>query len=310
MKRKEAIKPLISELTVRIAERIKHEAMPEGSHLVEQALADAFQVSRSPVREALRILEAEGIVRFNPNRGFFVARAGERIRIPDIDIPVPAEEEKYRRMAEDRIRGRLQGHVSETELMSRYGVSRVKLMKILMRINQEGWIERRPGHGWNFPPILDSAEALDQGYRFRMLIEPAALMEPTYRVDPLLFARLRSEQEAFLAAPISERTPFKLFDIGARFHEQIISCSGNRFYLEAIRHVNRLRRLIEYSLRVDAFRLNHHREHIEIMTLLERGRRATAAALLRDHIDQARENKTEDAATGNDPVVLFPIDVF
>lgn len=295
MEKKDAINRLISEVTLRIAERIKHEAMPEGAHLVEQTLADAFQVSRSPVREALRILEAEGIVIFNPNRGFFLACPGEKIRIPDIEVPVSAEEDTYRRIAEDRIRGRLQGHISEAELMSRYGISRVKLMKILMRISQEGWLERRPGHGWNFPPILDSAEALDQGYRFRMLIEPAALMEPTYRVDPLLFARLRTEQETFLSAPINERTPFKMYDIGARFHEQIISCSGNRFYLEAIRHVNRLRRLIEYSLRVNEARLNHHREHIEILTLLERGKRATAAALLRDHIDQARENKTTTA---------------
>lgn len=291
MKKQGAIKPLISGLTIRIAERIKHNAIPEGTHLVEQELADTFQVSRSPVRKALTILETEGIVRFAPNRGFFVARAGERVRIPDIEVPLSVEEDKYRIMADDRIRGRLHGHVSETELMARYGVSRVRLMKILMRISQEGWIERRPGHGWNFPPILDSAEALDQGYRFRILIEPAALMEPTYRVDPVLFARLRREQEAFLASPPGDRTSFKFYDLGTRFHEQIISCSGNRFYLEAIRHVNRLRRLLECSLPVDPSRLKDYPEHLEILSLLERGKQATAAALLRDHIDQSRANK-------------------
>lgn len=295
MKIREAIKPLISEVTLRIAERIKREALPEGAHLVEQSLADALQVSRSPVHKALRILEGEGILFFSPNRGFFLARPGAEIPMPDIAVPVSAEEETYGRIAEDRIRGALQGHVSEAELMSRYGISRVKLMKILMRIHQEGWLERRPGHGWNFPPILDSAEALDQGYRFRMLIEPAALLEPSYRVDPPLFARLREEQEALLAAPIDEKTPFRLYDIGARFHEQIVSCSGNRFYIDAIRQVNRLRRLIEYRLRVDENRLRPYLEHMEILTLLERGKRTTASTLLRDHIDQARENKTANA---------------
>lgn len=291
---KPALKPLISQLAMRIVEQIQRQNMFEGTHLVEQALADAFQVSRSPVREALRILEQKKIVGFRPNRGFFLARPAAEIPKLDIEVPVPEEEEKYRRIAEDRFRGKLQGHISEAELMSRYEISRVRLTKILMRMNQEGWLERRPGHGWSFPPILDSAEALDQGYRFRMLIEPAALLEPSYRVDPELFARLRKEQETLLATPIDDRTPFLLYDIGTRFHEQIVSCSGNRFFLESVQRVNRLRRLMEYSLRVDEARLNRYWEHIEIMMLLARGKQTTAAALLRDHIDQAREKKTTD----------------
>jgi DNA-binding GntR family transcriptional regulator len=155
-------------------------------------------------------------------------------------------------------------------------------------------VERRPGHGWTFPAILETVEALDQGYRFRMLIEPAALLESNFRVDPALFAKLRMEQEALLSSPIDDTMPFKMYETGARFHEQLISCSGNRFFLESVQHINRLRRLIEYSLRVDEARLGRYREHIEIMTMLEQGRRTTAAALLRDHIDQARVKKTTD----------------
>lgn len=293
-KKSPGVKPLISQLAMRIVEQIGRKNLPEGSHLVEQALADAFQVSRSPVREALRILEEKKIVTFHPQRGFFLVQSAAEIPKLDIEVPVAEEEAKYRQIAEDRFRGRLQGHVSETELMSRYRISRVRLMKILMRMTQEGWLERRPGHGWSFPPILDTVEALEQGYRFRMLIEPAALLEPTYRVDTVVFAKLREEQEMLLAAPIDDRTPFLLYSIGARFHEQIVSCSGNRFFLESVQRINHLRRLIEYSLRVDEARLNRYWEHIEIMKLLESGKRATAAALLRDHIDQAREKKTAD----------------
>jgi len=286
---------------MRIIERIQSQNLSEGTHLVEQALADALQVSRSPVREALKILERNNILIFRHNRGFFLAGSADRIPTLDMEIPLPEEEEKYRLIAEDRIRGKLQGHVSEAELMARYGTSRVRLTKILMRISQEGWLERRPGHGWNFPPILESAEELDQGYRFRMLIEPASLLEPGYRVDPILFVRLREDQKTLLAAPIDDETPFRLYDIGTRFHEGIVSCSGNRFLLESVRRINRLRRLIEYSLRVDEARLNRYWEHIEILELLERGKRTTAAALLRDHIDQAREKKIEDAGTREKP---------
>jgi DNA-binding GntR family transcriptional regulator len=45
-----------------------------GSKLVEQSLADQLQVSRVPVREAMPMLEAEGLVKAIPRRGTFVAR--------------------------------------------------------------------------------------------------------------------------------------------------------------------------------------------------------------------------------------------
>ncbi|MEM1190034.1 MAG: GntR family transcriptional regulator [Pseudomonadota bacterium] len=46
--------------------------MPPGAPLRQEAIARELSLSRMPVRDALRVLEAEGLVSFRKNRGFSV----------------------------------------------------------------------------------------------------------------------------------------------------------------------------------------------------------------------------------------------
>ncbi len=48
--------------------------LPPGRRLRQEELADALGASRVPVREALRILESEGLVTLKPNSGAWVAK--------------------------------------------------------------------------------------------------------------------------------------------------------------------------------------------------------------------------------------------
>lgn len=57
----------------RLRERIFSGRFQNGERLVEHLLADELQVSRGPVRDALRLLEAEGLVVSTPRRGTRVA---------------------------------------------------------------------------------------------------------------------------------------------------------------------------------------------------------------------------------------------
>jgi len=56
-----------------LRERILRGQFPEGEPLRQDAIADELGVSRIPVREALRQLEAEGLVNFSPHRGAVVS---------------------------------------------------------------------------------------------------------------------------------------------------------------------------------------------------------------------------------------------
>jgi len=55
-----------------IREYIATGELAQGTHLKEEALAEAIGVSRTPVREAIHRLATEGVVIFKPNQGAFV----------------------------------------------------------------------------------------------------------------------------------------------------------------------------------------------------------------------------------------------
>ena len=57
----------------KLREAISSGRLAPGSRLVEQDLAAQFQVSRGPIREALRELSYEGLVTLRPNRGAVVS---------------------------------------------------------------------------------------------------------------------------------------------------------------------------------------------------------------------------------------------
>jgi DNA-binding GntR family transcriptional regulator len=66
--------PTLAERTVDvIRKRILGGGFASGERLVETQLAKQLQISRGPIREALKQLAAEGLVREEPRRGTFVA---------------------------------------------------------------------------------------------------------------------------------------------------------------------------------------------------------------------------------------------
>lgn len=278
---------LVPQVTALILDQIRDRKLTPGQHLRTQALADGFRLSRAPVTAALKELEARGIVRAEPNRGYFLAEEAETLANDGGPGPAPpeAEDETYLRIAEDRLAGRLPDRVSEAELMRLYEVPRVRLTKILFRIAEEGWVERLPGNGWEFGPMLTSREAYEQSYQFRAAIESEALLAPTFRIDEAAFAAAKVEQSFILEEGHRTLSRAELFRANSVFHEMLVGCSGNDFFLDALKRVNRLRRLIEYRVTLDRSRLpTQSREHLTILDLLAEGQREAASVYLRQHV--------------------------
>jgi len=83
--------PLFALVTDTLRQRILGGQYEQGERLVENTLSLELGVSRIPVREALRALAAEGLVRIEPRRGASVARLSPNIAREMVEVRATLE---------------------------------------------------------------------------------------------------------------------------------------------------------------------------------------------------------------------------
>ena len=73
-----APKPLYIEVAELIRQRIYNRELEPGSWIDEMKMAESFGISRTPLREALKVLAAEGLVTMKVRRGAYVTEVSEQ----------------------------------------------------------------------------------------------------------------------------------------------------------------------------------------------------------------------------------------
>lgn len=260
-------------------------ALP-GERLSRLALAKELGVSRTPVAGAVALLEALGVVETE----------GRAVRLRDAGLDperlAPAAEDGGEAvaalvvaMARDRRSGELPGEVSERLLQARYGAGRAVVAAALRRLAEVGAATRNRGHGWSFGPGYASAEDRAASYRFRMMVEPAGLLEPGFALPRGWAARTRAMHEAFLGRAWRKTDPVAFFETNAAFHRGLAEASGNRFLVQAVEQQNQLRRFANYDWRRGVERVRvFAAEHLGILDALEAGHREEAAERMHRHL--------------------------
>ncbi|WP_114652903.1 GntR family transcriptional regulator [Polynucleobacter necessarius] len=71
-------RPLYEDVAERLREQIFSHELAPGSWLDEQSLAIAFGISRTPMREAIKVLASEGLVTTKMNKGAYVTEVDRR----------------------------------------------------------------------------------------------------------------------------------------------------------------------------------------------------------------------------------------
>ncbi len=275
-------------LASKILRYVRTNGLQAGHHLTEVSLADLLGTSRGPIRAALALLIADGYVQQVPNRGFFLGNVVSEP--PAVEQHASSDDEGiYLTIAYDRLVGNIARTVSEPELMRRYDVSRARLRRILMRIATEGWIERREGRGWCFMQLIDSGDAYRESCELRQMLEPAGLINDSFKLDEAILDRLHQQQAMVRDGAWETLNQIEFFEIDAQFHEGLAEMSGNRFLLGTIERQNQLRRLIEYRQTLNR---EHERvqsnEHFDILDKLKKGLRFEASQMLAHHLGNAK----------------------
>ena len=286
-----------SELSKNISNRLLHDivsgTLSGGQHISAQNIADRYGVSRTPVREALESLAIQDVLIRQPNRGYFVAESLPASYQDGLADTAPTDTDDYQTFANDWLTNQIPEEVAEQFLRQRYGWTKAKAADLLVRAVREGWAERKVGYGWRLLPVAKTPEAFDEIYRFRMAIEPTAMLEPSFQLDHKILDEQRRIQEGMLNMDLSSTPGEALLQNGALFHEELIKLSGNPFFHMALQRVNRMRRLMEYRAEVNCERLIEQcTEHLEILSYLESGNVADASYRMRQHLSGALKRKS------------------
>ncbi len=185
----------------------------------------------------------------------------------------------------DRFSKRLDAEVTAAHLARRYHAPRAVVLRVLGRLQKDGVVERALGQRWVFLPALDSLRSQEDSHRFRLILEPAAFLQPGFALDA---RRTRDLKAALGALAQQDARHFDLkraVDTDIAFHEAIADACNNRFLADAMRQQSRLRRFATTSMQVPPARLIEScREHLAILEAAEAGDLARAAELMREHL--------------------------
>ena len=131
---------LAEQIAARLSERILSGASAPGQRIMEQAVAAEFAVSRGPVREALRLLEKDGLVTILPRRGAQVTNLSIAEVKEIFDIRAALNSLRDRQIAEDPERARilpaLEAEVGQLARLARQPDRGEEYVETVFRVNR------------------------------------------------------------------------------------------------------------------------------------------------------------------------------
>lgn len=297
-------------LYVRIAEQIRAAlaagALPQGIVLLEGPLAELLGVTRSPVRQALRELEAEGLAKRFDGRGLLAgadADSSTPVRLPlsaDM-LGLEAESEPVRKpqgwqsiyyaVEHDVVHLSVFGayRLNEVELARHFNVGRTAARDVLLRMEGLGLVSKDDRQRWSVTPLDEPR--IRNLYELRWLLEPAALRGAASHMPSSEIAAM-AERLHKAKSRYPKLTRAALDDLERDLHVELLSRCPNGSIIESLQRTRCILTLSKHVLGAAAPMPNHDpfmQEHLEILQGLAQGDVARAQDSLRSHLEASCE---------------------
>lgn len=184
---------LYEEVADRLRQRIYSGDLKPGQRIDEKVLADHYGISRTPMREALKVLRAEGLVELVPRRGCFVAD----LKRQDLDeiFPVMAllegrcafEAVRKATPADikrlDRIHAKLEKYAAAND-RSRYYETNYLFHQTVQELAGNAWLQRITSELRKFLKLLRGRQLEVPGRLAQSLAEHRLLMAAFHNRNP------------------------------------------------------------------------------------------------------------------------------
>ncbi|MDF3838501.1 GntR family transcriptional regulator [Cupriavidus basilensis] len=303
--------PIYAVMIELLRKAIVEGSLAQGTVLLEGHLAEILRSTRSPVRQALRELEADGLVSRFEGRGFVAGPAGTApMRIPlapamlgvesapDVARKTLGWEVIYDEVERDLVHLSVFGRyrVNEVELARHFNVGRTVVRDVLLRLESLGILEKDERLRWVITPL--DAQRIHDLYELRSLVEPAALRAAIGHAGraeiEAMIADLHKAQRVY---PKVSRTAMDQLEHD--LHVRLLSQCPNKELLGSLQRTRCILTLSKHVLGVstpmpeaDPF----ISEHIGVLQAAADGAPRKAADLLRDHLELSCEKVTRRAA--------------
>lgn len=289
---------------------IERGTLPPGAVLLEGPLAELFNSSRSPVKQALAQLESEGLLNRFQGRGLMVTGTARPLRMELTQAHLAIGEDSladertntadiyYYEVEREILKRSLFGRfrVNELALARHYNVGRTVAREILLKAQLAGIVTKGEKAHWWIVPLNE--ERLRNLYQLRELLEPVALQAAAPHLPAVVLdgiqSRLDGAMKRFPDLGIAE-----LDQLEKDLHTDCLAFCPNREILEALGRSRasiisgkHMQSILMRTPRTDAF-LD---EHSAVVTELAKGRPAEAAEALLNHLVISREKGVERLA--------------
>lgn len=208
-------------------------------------------------------------------------------------------QEAYARLLSEIRSGSLRPgeRVTETDLATRFGISRTPVREAIRLLEADGLVTHAPRVGATIRS-LDYAE-ITELYEMRAVLEGTAARfasRAAYDSETAEMEAINAE----MAEAVGDVD--RLFTLNSRFHAVLLNAARNRFLVRSIRAIQKTLLILGPSTMEEAGRVEMAlAEHADVIAALRRHDGAEAEAAMRAHIEAAHRARLKQLRGGAHP---------